>query len=73
LIKKIAHLRGENSEPSPGPKNDRVVIGQFRYCRNRRFLIMLKPGLFATSSGNNSGTRLMAPSAPASLTPSATA
>jgi hypothetical protein len=45
LIKKIAHLRGENSEPSPGPKNDRVVIGQFRYCRNRRFLIKLKPGL----------------------------
>jgi hypothetical protein len=42
LIKK---LRGENSEPSPGPKNDRVVIGQFCYCRNRRFLIKLKLGL----------------------------
>src|SRR5215475_12034452 len=45
LIKKIAHLRGENSEPSPRPKNDRVVVGQFSYCRNRRFLINLEPGL----------------------------
>src|SRR4029077_6254982 len=45
LIKKIAHLRGENTEPSPRPKNDRVVISQFRYCRNRRLLIKLKAGL----------------------------
>src|ERR1700722_1824644 len=45
LIKKIAHLRGENSEASPGPKNDRVVTGQFSYRRNRRFLIKLKLGL----------------------------
>ena len=45
LIKKITHLRGKNSKPSPRPKNDRVVVGQFSYCRNRRFLIKLKPGL----------------------------
>ena len=72
-IQEILHLCGHVAEAGRRADDDRVVVGELGNGRDRRRLVELVARLCATSSGTSSGTRFTTTSAPACLTPSATA